>query len=72
MAQQPESPSIANRPITIRGTVECESGQGVVVAQGGREQGYAIHLLDGRLAFDVRVNGEVTVHSVPGRSSEVL
>lgn len=32
----------------------------VIVAQGGREHGYAVHLLEGKLAFDVRANGQVT------------
>ncbi len=58
--QKSDSPQIANRSLTITGTVESDDRTGVVVAQGGREQGYAVHLLEGRLAFDVRVNGEVT------------
>ena len=28
--------------------------------QGGRQHGYALHFVDGRPAFDVRVNGKVT------------
>jgi arylsulfatase len=60
VAQQPDSPRIAHRPLTISGTVKWEQGAGVIVAQGGREHGYAVHLLDGKLAFDVRVNGKVT------------
>ncbi|MBM4093825.1 MAG: hypothetical protein FJ276_31125, partial [Planctomycetes bacterium] len=55
-----ETPEIANRSLTITGRVRTSSSDGVIVAQGGREQGYAVHLLDGHLAFDVRVNGEVT------------
>ena len=59
-AAQP-SPKIANRELTIVGQVKRRrSSAGVIVAQGGREHGYAVHLLDGRLAFDVRVNGKVT------------
>ncbi|MFG0294495.1 MAG: sulfatase [Maioricimonas sp. JB045] len=54
------SPKIANRPLTIAGSVRKASGDGVIVAQGGRQHGYAVHLLDGRLAFDVRVRGKVT------------
>lgn len=53
------SPLIANRSLTITGRVESQTGTGVVVAQGGREQGYAVHLLKGKLVFDVRVNGKV-------------
>jgi len=55
-----DSPSIAHRPLTISGSVTYENGQGVIVAQGGREHGYAVHLLDGKLALDVRVHGKVT------------
>lgn len=55
-----ESPLIANRSLKITGEVQCDTGVGVVVAQGGREQGFAIHLLQHKLAFDVRVNGSVT------------
>ncbi len=51
---------IANRPLTITGSVNVKSGTGVIVAQGGREHGYAVHMLEGRVAFDVRVNGKVT------------
>jgi len=51
---------IAGRNITITGHVQPRGKSGVVVAQGGREQGFAVHLLDGKLAFDVRVNGRVT------------
>ena len=32
----------------------------MLLAHGGREQGYALHLLGGKPAFDVRVNGKVT------------
>ncbi len=55
-----KSPQIANRPITITGHVKTAAGQGVIVAQGGREHGYAVHMINGRLAFDVRVKGNVT------------
>jgi len=59
-AKQAASPSIANRALTISGNVQCEGGSGVIVAQGGREYGYALHLLGGQLAFDVRIAGKVT------------
>lgn len=55
-----KSPPIAKRPLTITGHVKASDGNGVIVAQGGREQGYAVHMQTGRLAFDVRVNGKVT------------
>lgn len=55
-----KSPEIANRPLTIVVEGNASSPQGVVLAQGGREHGFAIHFADGRPAFDVRVNGKVT------------
>ncbi len=57
---QSKSPHIAHRPLTISGNVTSEAGSGVIVAQGGREHGYAVHLIEGKLAFDVRVEGQVT------------
>ncbi|MBL6707307.1 MAG: DUF4976 domain-containing protein, partial [Planctomycetaceae bacterium] len=55
-----DSPTIANRPLTIVVEGKADSPQGVVLAQGGREHGFAIHFTEGRPAFDVRVNGKVT------------
>lgn len=57
---QHPTPEIANRALTIDVDLEPVGRNGVVVAQGGREQGYALHLLNGHLAFDVRINGAVT------------
>lgn len=56
----PKSPLIANRSLKISGQVKSNADTGVIVAQGGREHGYAVHLLEGKLAFDVRVQGKVT------------
>lgn len=55
-----DSPKIANREITIHATVKSPNPQGVVLAQGGREQGYALHFVNGVPTLDVRVNGKVT------------
>ncbi|MDB4413520.1 sulfatase [Pirellulaceae bacterium] len=54
------SPKIANRPLEISAKVDSKKPNGVVLAQGGREHGYAIHFIDGLAAFDVRINGTVT------------
>ena len=54
------SPKIANRPLGISAKVDSKKPNGVVLAQGGREHGYAIHFIDGLAAFDVRINGTVT------------
>ena len=55
-----ESPNIANRALKISAQVKTKDQSGVIVAQGGKQHGYAIHLIEGKLAFDVRVNGKVT------------
>ena len=54
------SPSIANEALKIHAEVKGRKPHGVIVAQGGREHGYALHVIDGKPAFDVRVNGKVT------------
>ena len=53
------TPLIANKSIRIVAEAKADRPRGVVVAQGGREHGYALHFVGGRLAFDVRVNGKV-------------
>jgi xylan 1,4-beta-xylosidase len=57
-----ESPVIANQELKIIAEIGTRNQvpRGVVIAQGGRENGYALHFIDGRAAFDVRVNGKVT------------
>lgn len=57
---RPDSPQIASKALTITCEVEPRSRDGVVLAQGGDRQGYALHFVAGRLAFSVRVNGQVT------------
>jgi len=54
------TPQIAGRPITVKATVRGDDLAGVVLAQGGREIGYALHFDRGRPVFDVRVAGKVT------------
>lgn len=54
-----DSPNIAKKTLRIECNVKAKNPQGVVLAQGGREHGYAIHFVAGKPAFDVRVNGEV-------------
>ncbi|MFT4588562.1 MAG: iduronate 2-sulfatase [Limisphaerales bacterium] len=56
------TPRIAKQELKIVVEVNARkvAPQGVVLAQGGREHGYALHFVDGCAAFDVRVNGKVT------------
>lgn len=53
------TPHIANVPITIRCDVVPQGRNGVMLAQGGRQQGYAVHLEDGCPVFSVRIAGQV-------------
>jgi iduronate 2-sulfatase len=55
-----KTPQIAQRTITITATVEAAEPHGVVLAQGGREHGYALHFMQGVPTLDVRVSGKVT------------
>ncbi|MCO8124212.1 sulfatase-like hydrolase/transferase [Stieleria sp. TO1_6] len=54
------TPQIANRSIQIEATIKGPKPSGVVLAQGGRERGYALHLVDSKPVFDVRRGGQVT------------
>jgi iduronate 2-sulfatase len=56
------SPNIAKTPLDLVVDVQTKEplAQGVVLCQGGREHGYAVHFVEGKVTFDVRVNGEVT------------
>lgn len=56
------SPNIAKKDLRIIAEVNARRDipNGVVLAQGGKEHGYALHFVDGRAAFDVRVNGKAT------------
>jgi hypothetical protein len=51
---------IANKPLTIACEVEPQARDGVPLAQGGNQQGYALWLREGQLFFGVRVNGALT------------
>ncbi len=49
----------ARRAWTIEAVVKAEKPDGVILARGGRVQGYALWLKDGRPAFSVNVRGSV-------------
>lgn len=51
-----KSPQIAGKALTITCTVTPQSRDGVIVAQGGNIQGYALYLKDGKPIFSVREN----------------
>jgi len=51
------NPQVANKALTISCDTTPEAANGVILAQGGRQDGYALWLHDGKLLFTVRVNG---------------
>ena len=54
------APSIEGRPFSIRTTI-IASGDGVIIAQGGRQDGFALYLQNGQLNFVSRNNHKLTV-----------
>jgi arylsulfatase A-like enzyme len=57
---QGEAPQIGGKSLTISAEVQPESLEGVIVAQGGSFNGYAVHLHEGKPVFTVRVAGEIS------------
>lgn len=53
-------PKIANQALRVLVEIKSPMPHGTVIAQGGKEHGYAIHFVEGKPAFDVRIKGEVT------------
>jgi arylsulfatase len=53
------TPQIANQQLRISCEVQPESSDGVILAQGGRQNGYALHLVGGCPVFSVRVAGQL-------------
>ena len=54
-----DTPDVANATLHLWAEIERLVGDGVIAAQGGREHGYSLHVVDGKLAFDVRIDGIV-------------
>ena len=50
------TPRIADKALTIRAEVTPQSRDGVILAHGGNQHGYALHLKDGKPIFSVRRN----------------
>ena len=50
------SPQIVNKALTIRCQVNSTARDGVILAQGGLQRGYAIYLSGGQIIFGVRQN----------------
>lgn len=59
-ATTPNSPQVANQPLTLEATIQSERPSGVVLSQGGYRFGYSLHFVDGRPTFSLRTDGELT------------
>lgn len=57
------TPQIANRALVISCTVTAQSRNGVILAHGGQQYGYALHLKEGILVFSVRSERTLTAIS---------
>lgn len=60
-----DAPPIANRPLLISAEIEAAGTNGVIVAQGAGRHGYTLYLHSGKLAFAVRVAGQLAVVTAP-------
>jgi len=54
-----EAPQIAGKALRIVCEVKPKSGNAVIVAQGGKRDGYVLYIVDGAPAFAVRKNGKL-------------
>lgn len=54
------SPNLKGRSFTITADFEAKGADGVIVAQGGTANGYALYLHEGKLTFVVRITGTTT------------
>ena len=57
---QSEAPMVRKRGFTVAATVETKGNDGVIVAQGGTNHGWALHVWKGQLRFVTRHNGKLT------------
>ena len=58
--QRAQAPAVAKRGFTITAQFNAEAPNGVIVAQGGTAQGYALFLREGKLTFLVRSGAQAT------------
>jgi len=56
-----KAPNVGKTPFSINAEVTAAGHDGVIIAQGGVNHGYALHILDGKLNFSTRHNGKLTV-----------
>ena len=57
---QTEAPMVRKRGFAVAAIVETKGNDGVIVAQGGTNHGWALHVWKGQLRFVTRHNGKLT------------
>ena len=55
-----KAPFYEGRKVTIRATFESKGKDGVIIAQGGDKEGYALYIRDGKLVLGVRRDWKLT------------
>jgi arylsulfatase A-like enzyme len=60
-----DTPQIVGKALTITCDVTPQSRDGVILAHGGDQRGYALHLQEGKPIFSVRQNGKLYVIAAP-------
>ncbi|MBG87044.1 MAG: arylsulfatase [Verrucomicrobiales bacterium] len=58
--EEPNPPVIRNKPFTLSATVRHKNPKGVVLSQGGVQHGFSLHFVNGRPAFSLRQQGQLT------------
>jgi hypothetical protein len=56
-----EAPAVAGHGFTIAAEIDGSAPNGVIVAQGGKANGYALFVHEGKLAFAMRLDGKLSV-----------
>ena len=57
---QAEAPMVRKRGFIVAATVETKGHDGVIIAQGGTNHGWAMHVWEGQLRFVTRHGGKLT------------
>ena len=62
-----DAPYLPGRSIAITATIEPAADDGVIVAQGGTQHGFALYLKNGRLVLATRHSGKMATVTSPAR-----
>ena len=65
MVKPRTSPQLVNKELTIGCDVDSAGGDGVILAQGGNQRGYALYVQNEKLNFAVRQNGTLFLAIAP-------